>query len=58
MLYNGNMDLICNMDGTATYSTNLKWPGQQAFNKATNYTWTGPSGPAGYFLFFLKIVSM
>jgi carboxypeptidase C (cathepsin A) len=49
MLYNGNYDLICNMDGTATYSSEMVWPGQSAFNSATNRTWNGPNGPAGYF---------
>jgi len=49
MLYNGNYDLICNMDGTATYSTNMVWPGQHAFNQAANNTWDGPNGVAGYY---------
>jgi carboxypeptidase C (cathepsin A) len=49
LLYNGNYDLICNMDGTATYSTDLQWPGQSAFNNAPNTTWVGPNGPAGYY---------
>jgi carboxypeptidase C (cathepsin A) len=47
MLYNGADDLICNMDGTATYSSDLVWPGQNAFNNAPNNTWSGPSGVAG-----------
>jgi len=49
LLYNGNFDLICNMDGTAAYSSQMSWPGQQAFNKAVNKTWNGPSGPAGFY---------
>jgi len=50
LLYNGNMDLICNMDGTATWTYNLVWPYQQQFNNAQNKTWTVPGvGTAGYY---------
>jgi len=49
LLYNGNYDLICNMDGTATYSSQMSWPGQQAFNQAANKTWNGPNGVAGFY---------
>lgn len=48
LLYNGNVDLICNMDGTAEWSSQMKWPYQQQFNSAKNTTWSGPKGPAGY----------
>jgi carboxypeptidase C (cathepsin A) len=47
MLYNGNYDLICNLNGTAAYSSAMVWPGQKAFNSAQTKTWNGPSGVAG-----------
>jgi len=50
MLYNGDMDLICNMDGTSTWASELDWPFQQQFNNAKNQTWVVPgSGSAGYY---------
>jgi len=48
MLYNGNDDLICNMDGTTTWVEALNWPYQQQFNNAQNQTWSIPGfGTAG-----------
>jgi len=49
MLYNGDCDLICNMDGTATYTTQIKWPGLQSYLAAPNTTWSDPSGASGTF---------
>jgi len=49
MLYNGDCDLICDMDGTATYAKLINWPGQSAYNAASNVTWNGPNGAAGTF---------
>jgi carboxypeptidase C (cathepsin A) len=47
MLYNGDCDLICNMDGTAMYAGSaVSWPGQQQYNQASNVSWNGPSGSA------------
>jgi carboxypeptidase C (cathepsin A) len=46
MLYNGDCDLICDMDGTASYATQIGWPGQSQYNSAPNTTWNGPSGSA------------
>jgi len=49
MNYNGNYDLICNLMGTNTWTSNLKWPGQQAFNNAQNHTWVVAGQTAGYY---------
>jgi len=46
MLYNGDCDLICDMDGTQTYASQIGWPGQSQYNSAPNTTWNGPSGSA------------
>lgn len=47
MLYNGDCDLICDMDGTASYAAQINWPGQSKYLSAPNTTWNGPSGAAG-----------
>jgi len=48
LLYNGDCDLICDMDGTATYAaTSITWPGKSQYLAAPNTTWNGPSGAAG-----------
>jgi len=47
LLYNGNYDLICNMDGTADWSDAMVWPGAAKFATATNQSWTGAKGQAG-----------
>jgi carboxypeptidase C (cathepsin A) len=49
LLYNGNYDLICNMEGTATWSDAMDWPGSSAFASATNQTWNGAGQVGGYF---------
>jgi len=49
LLYNGDYDLICNMDGTATYSDDMDWPGKAAFDAAPNKTWSSSKGVAGYY---------
>jgi len=47
LLYNGNYDLICNMDGTQTWSYAMSWPFQHQFQTAPNKTWTGAAGQIG-----------
>jgi len=50
LLYNGDMDLICNMDGTSTWLSVLDWPYKAQFNSAKNVNWTIPGfGQAGYY---------
>lgn len=43
----GNEDLICNYYGTASYLSQMVWPGQQNFAKASNHTWTVQGQAAG-----------
>jgi len=50
LLYNGDLDLMCNFYGTSALLSQMPWSGQTAFNSAANTTWTGPDGqPAGSF---------
>jgi len=45
--YNGNKDLICNYLGTDTWTSEIGWPGQNAYNNAQNQTWTVAGKIAG-----------
>ena len=40
LLYNGNMDLVCNYLGTQAYARELEWPGKLGYinSKITNFT--------------------
>jgi vitellogenic carboxypeptidase-like protein len=49
LLYNGNYDLICNMDGTSKWASVMNWPYQNQFNSAKNVSWVVDSQPAGYY---------
>jgi len=39
MLYNGDFDFICNMDGATNVANELEWDHQQDFLHAKNQTW-------------------
>jgi len=49
LIYNGDKDLICDLDGTTTWATSLQWPYQSQFNSAKNNTWTVDGKPAGWY---------
>jgi len=49
LLYNGYYDLICNWEGTDSWSNILEWPFQDQYNKAKNQTWTVNGKSAGFF---------
>jgi len=49
MIYNGNYDLICDWMGTAAWSDEMVWPGQQKFLSAPNTTWIGANGQSAGF---------
>ncbi len=46
-IYNGNLDIICNFFGEYDVVNSMVWPGSQAFNAATNTTWTVSGAAAG-----------
>jgi len=46
-VYNGMLDIICNFYGEADVLSSMVWPGQSAFNAATNTTWMNGANPAG-----------
>ena len=45
---NGQFDFVINPVGTERYLYNLKWPHQQAYQKAGRFTWPYEGKPAGY----------
>eukprot|EP01125_Pyxidicula_operculata_P014720 TRINITY_DN4936_c0_g1_i1.p1 TRINITY_DN4936_c0_g1~~TRINITY_DN4936_c0_g1_i1.p1 ORF type:complete len:413 (+),score=102.17 TRINITY_DN4936_c0_g1_i1:104-1342(+) len=47
VIYNGDLDLICNWMGGQKWTNALQWPGQQAFNSAPVQPWTVSGTPAG-----------
>jgi len=49
LLYNGDQDLICDLDGTTTWANKLNWPYQSQFNSATNKTWSLNGQAAGWY---------
>jgi len=48
LLYNGYYDLICNWEGTNTWSNNMKWPSQTDYVNAKNLTWLVNGKSAGF----------
>jgi len=48
MNYNGNFDLICNQAGTSEWTSQIRWPGRDAYNHAKNHTWIVDGKVAGY----------
>lgn len=49
LLYNGDKDLICDLDGTSTWATQLVWPYQSQFTNAKNQTWVVNGQSAGWY---------
>jgi len=49
LLYNGDKDLICDIDGTSTWATSLQWPYQSQFNDAKNISWVVNGQVAGWY---------
>jgi len=49
LLYNGDQDLICDLDGTSTWATQLDWPYQHQFNNAKNSTWKVDTQVVGWY---------
>jgi len=49
MNYNGDKDVICNYIGTVEWTKIIDWPGQNAYNTATNHTWIVNGATAGYY---------
>jgi len=47
VIYNGDEDLICNYYGTAAYLSDMQWPGQDAFAKASNHSYIVANAKAG-----------
>jgi len=49
LLYNGYYDLICNWEGTNTWSNEMDWEFKDQFNKAANQSWSVNGKYAGFF---------
>jgi len=49
LLYNGNYDLICDIDGTTWWSNQMQWPLQQKYINAVNHTWNVAGKAAGWY---------
>jgi len=49
LLYNGNYDLICDIDGTTWWSNQMAWPLQQQYINARNQTWSVAGQTAGWY---------
>jgi len=47
LVYSGEYDFICNWYGGQSWTHGMQWPGQQAFNQASNTTWTVDGQTAG-----------
>lgn len=47
LVYNGEDDFVCNWYGSQNWVHELVWPGQQAFNSASNTTWTVDGNVSG-----------
>jgi carboxypeptidase C (cathepsin A) len=58
MNYNGNKDLICNMIGTNEWTSQIGWPGQNAYNNAQNQTWTVAGKVAGYYKYAANLTHL
>jgi len=48
LLYNGYYDLICNWEGTNTWSNNMNWQYQSQYVSAKNQTWLVNGKSAGF----------
>jgi len=57
LFYNGNYDLICNMDGTATLLSVLNWPYQSQFNNAKRQPWI-TTGAAGWYQAYSNLIKL
>jgi len=49
LLYNGFYDLICNWEGTSTWSNDLDWPYKAQYNNATSQSWNVNGKKAGFY---------
>jgi carboxypeptidase C (cathepsin A) len=48
LVYSGMLDFICNYVGGDMWTSNLKWPGQAAFNRTPFGNWTVQGKVAGF----------
>jgi hypothetical protein len=48
LVYSGEDDFICNWKGSAAWTSQLQWPGHDAFNAAPNTTWHVNGVAAGF----------
>merc|ERR1719428_983455 len=47
LVYSGELDLICNVDGGLKWTTEMEWPGKASFNAAPFKNWTVSGQVAG-----------
>jgi serine carboxypeptidase-like clade 4 len=47
LVYSGDLDFICNWYGGDAWTSNMTWPGQQAFNSALKTNWNVGGKAAG-----------
>jgi len=48
LMYNGDIDLMCNNLGVEDYLSQMAWPGQDGFNEAEPQTWVVDGRDAGW----------
>jgi len=59
LFYNGDQDLICDMDGTATLLSILNWTYQSQFNTAPRQNWTTTAGNrSGWYQSYNNLVKL
>eukprot|EP01126_Amoeba_proteus_P002279 TRINITY_DN10719_c0_g1_i4.p1 TRINITY_DN10719_c0_g1~~TRINITY_DN10719_c0_g1_i4.p1 ORF type:complete len:166 (-),score=19.13 TRINITY_DN10719_c0_g1_i4:104-601(-) len=58
LFYNGDQDLICNMDGTHTLLSDINWNFQNQFNSAPGKNWSVAGVPAGTYKSFSTLTEL